>query len=149
MKTQRKLIVAMSLYVTALLFTVAEAACTQVDMTGTWHVFGLAGDTYSRSFEGSFRCKLTVSSTGSLVPSTSTCTIRDDVGVHYLTIGGGKMVVSSTCAITGNIQVCQSGACNTEQIQAGQLARDKNTFSLVGYLQIDPTDVFHLNGVKQ
>jgi hypothetical protein len=51
--------------------------------------------------------------------------------------------------VVGSINVCDAGYCSTIRIQYAQMARDKNTFSMVGYLDIDPDVVFFYKVVKQ
>ncbi|MBI5460774.1 MAG: hypothetical protein HY941_01135, partial [Gammaproteobacteria bacterium] len=90
-----------------------------------------------------------VNSNNRIVASSSSCVYRDARGQFNFQVTGGAINVSSTCTVTGNINVCDSGFCNTIRIQYAQMARDKNTFSMVGYLNIDTDVVFFYKVVKQ
>lgn len=128
---------------------IAGAACTQFNAIGTWYAMGVSGDAYFGEMGETDRCKLVVNSNGGVVASSSGCTYRDARGQYNFRVTGGWLAVSSACAVTGSINVCDSGLCSTIRIQYAQMARDKNTFSMVGYLSIDPDVVFFYKVVKQ
>lgn len=128
---------------------VAAAACAQANAAGTWYAMGVSGDGYFGEMGETDRCKLVVNSNGGIAASSSSCVYRDARGQFNFQVTGGAINVSSACVVTGNINVCDSGFCSIIRIQYAQMARDKNTFSMVGYLNIDPDVVFFYKVVKQ
>ncbi|MBI5462575.1 MAG: hypothetical protein HY941_10355 [Gammaproteobacteria bacterium] len=133
----------------AALSSAADAACTQANMVGTWYSMGVSGDSYFGEMGEIDRCKLVVNSNNRVVASSSSCIYRDARGQFNYQVTGGTINVSSDCAVIGSINVCDSGYCNTIRIQYAQMARDKNTFSMVGYLTGDTDVVFFYKLVKQ
>ena len=127
----------------------ADAACTQADMVGTWYSMGVSGDAYFGEMGETDRCKLVVNSNNSIVASSSSCVYRDARGQFNFQVTGGSIYVTSACAVAGNINVCDAGFCSIIKVQYAQMARDKNTFSMVGYLDIDRDVVFFYKVVKQ
>ena len=128
---------------------VADAVCTRANAIGTWYAMGVSGDGYFGEMGETDRCKLVVNSNGRIVASGSSCAYRDARGQFNFRVTGGAINVSSVCAVTGSINVCDAGFCSIIRIQYAQMARDKNTFSMVGYLDIDPDVVFSYKAVKQ
>ena len=128
---------------------VADAVCTRANAIGTWYAMGVSGDGYFGEMGETDRCKLVVNSNGRIVASSSSCVYRDARGQFNFRVTGGAINVSSVCAVTGSISVCDAGFCSIIRIQYAQMARDKNTFSMVGYLDIDPDVVFSFKVVKQ
>ncbi len=127
----------------------ADAVCTRANAVGTWYAMGVSGDGYFGEMGETDRCKLVVNSNGRIVASSSSCVYRDARGQFNFQVTGGSIYVTSACALAGNINVCDAGFCSVIRIQYAQMARDKNTFSMVGYLDIDPDVVFFYKVVKQ
>lgn len=127
----------------------ASAACTRANTVGTWYAMGVSGDGYFGEMGETDRCKLVVNSNGRIVASGSSCAYRDARGQFNFRVTGGAINVTSACAVIGSINVCDAGFCSIIRIQYAQMARDKNTFSMVGYLDIDPDVVFSFKVVKQ
>ena len=63
-----------------------------------------------------------------------------------MNVTGGKITVSSGCAISGSIS---QGALGTVKIEYGTLAKDKNTFSAAAYDAEFPAFITNLNAVKK
>jgi hypothetical protein len=116
----------------------AHAGCVQMEMEGTWYTFAPA----------MMRCKVNVNSSGSIVASKSSCSIRDETGVYSLNIGGGHLDISSACKIEGKIRLCEA-RCTGFKIENGRLERDKNIVVLQGYPSIDPGASMALVGIKK
>jgi len=115
-----------------------HAGCVQGDLEGTWYTFAPA----------MMRCKVNVNSSGSIVASKSTCSIRDETGVFKLNVGGGSLEISSACKVVGKMRLCDA-RCTGFKIENGRLERDKNIVVLQGYPVIDPSGSMSLVGVKK
>lgn len=116
-----------------LLADVSQAACVQGDLTGTWHAVGIAGNIIGSYFDITNRCKVKLASTGTVVTSASGCTYNDWTGTGTSTISGGQLTTTSACLVHGTIRICESNSCTDMRVQFAQMARDKNTFDLLGY----------------
>ena len=127
----------------------ADAVCTRANAVGTWYAMGVSGDGYFGEMGETDRCKLVVNSNGRIVASGSSCVYRDARGQSNfqsyrwldqrdISLCRGRKHQRLRCRILRIIR-----------IQYAQMARDKNTFSMVGYLDIDPDVVFSFKAVKQ
>lgn len=127
----------------------AQAACTQVDLTGTWYAFGVSGDVGRAYLEQASRCKFAVNSRGTIIASGSSCLTRDYVGNSTASISGGSLRVNSACAVTGNVNVCTPVGCFAIRVQAAQMERTKTSFPMIGYSNVNPYWLVSLQAVKQ
>ncbi|MBI5040820.1 MAG: hypothetical protein HZB57_06380 [Gammaproteobacteria bacterium] len=119
------------------------------NLRGTWYAVGVSGDTQAGQMDETVRCKIVVSSTGAIPATGSSCYVRDYTGLSTKSIPSGSLSVSSACAVTGSLRMCQSGTCDTFRVQHAQMAKDYFTFTLVGYYLSDPDVVAFLDVVKQ
>jgi len=84
-----------SFLILALLSANATAAtCTRSNLTGTWFVYA--------AFESVTRCTLVMSSSGSSISSSSSCTSPD---VFTNTTLRGTLNISKDCNLTGQITI--------------------------------------------
>lgn len=126
----------------------AQAACTQADLTGTWHAFGISGDVNTGYFEQTSRCKFRVNSAGTILASASACIVRDYGGNTAADVTGGSLRVSAACAITGNVNVCASGFCFGIRVQAAQMEKSKTAFPMIGYSTRNPYWLISFQAIK-
>ena len=141
-----------SAIVAALMLTtvdVSQAACSQADLTGAWYTTGVSGDSYYGEMAEWERCKIRLSSNGTVIASGSFCTYRDSSGRSTVKIGGGRLRITSACSLSGTVQLCASGVCLTETVEYGQLDKGKTVMSFVGYYNLDPDIIFSHTGIKQ
>jgi hypothetical protein len=127
----------------------ASAVCSMAKLHGTWYAAGVSGDTRLGQMDETVRCKIVVSSTGAIPATGSSCYVRDHTGLSTVSIPSGKLHVSAACAIVGSLRMCQSGTCHIFRVQQAQMARDWNTFTLVGYSQKNPDVVSFFDVVKR
>ncbi len=127
----------------------ASAACSMANLRGTWYTAGVSGDTRLGQMDETVRCKIVVSSTGAIPATGSACYVRDHTGLSTVSIPSGTLRVSAACAVTGSLRMCQSGTCHIFRVQHAQMARDWNTFTLVGYSQSNPDVVSFFDAVKR
>ncbi|MBI5462576.1 MAG: hypothetical protein HY941_10360 [Gammaproteobacteria bacterium] len=127
----------------------ASAACSMANLRGTWYAVGVSGDTQLGHMDETVRCKIVVSSSGAIPATGSACYVRDYTGLSTVSIPSGSLSVSSACAVTGTLRMCRSGSCYNFRVQHAQMARDWNTFSLVGYSQSNPDIVSFFDAVKR
>jgi hypothetical protein len=151
MKSANQFMVAMALIMMLgmCLPTNVLAACYQSNMTGTWFTYGVSGDTYYGAMTETDRCKIRINSTGTIIGKGSSCIWRDYVGTHTLNIAGGSLKVDKYCKVTGRVKFCDSGLCAYMRIQFARMARDKNTISMLGYLEVEPDLVAFYEAVKR
>lgn len=127
----------------------AEAACTQADATGTWHVMGFSVDSNLGGVEWD-RCKIRASSTGSIVASASSCVFRYSGGKYSANVSSGSIRVGAACNVSGSVRVCISGSgCVSLRIEYGQLDRGKTVMSFVGNIVESPSSLYSFTGIKQ
>lgn len=127
----------------------ANAACSMANLRGTWYAVGVSGDTRLGQMDETVRCKIVVGATGAIPARSSSCYVRDYTGLSTVSIPSGTLRVSAGCTVTGSFLMCQSGVCDTFRVQHAQMARDWNTFTLVGYSQNNPDVVSFFDAVKQ
>lgn len=127
----------------------ASAACSMANLRGTWYTAGVSGDSQLGHMDETVRCKIVVNSAGAVPATGSSCYARDYTGLRTIRIASGSLSISSTCAVGGTLRMCESGVCDTFRVQHAQMARDWNTFSLVGYSQNNPDVVSFFDAVKQ
>ena len=125
----------------------AYAGCQQNDLAGTWYSYSMSVDSSGISYAPlTYRCKVKLNSSGNVVASKSSCTVRGWEGKGNVNVTGGKIKVSSSCGVSGSIS---QGALGTVKIESGTLAKDKYTFSAVAYDAEFPAYITHLNAVKK
>ena len=132
----------------------AQAACTQVDMAGTWYIFGTYGHLGRETMEETVRCKLRVGATGAIIATGSSCSFREavtpsTVGGYTMTIPSGILRVSSACAVTGSVTMSEAGQSYRQIVQSGQMAKDKNTLTMIVYELGNPLFTAKFDGAKQ
>jgi len=129
----------------------SSAACVVPNLKGTWYIMGVSGNTQYGHMDETVRCKILVSSTGAIPATGSSCYVRDYTGLKTVRIPNGGLSVSPACAVTGWLRMCpaSAGNCHTFRVQHAQMARDWNTFSLVGYSLSNPDIVSFFEAVKQ
>ncbi len=125
------------------------ASCLQSNLTGTWYLNGVTGDTYWGEFWETDFCKIKVNSTGKIVNSASQCKFRDWDGKGILDVLGGNLDINSSCRITGKIKYCDGGFCVNFNIDDARLDKGKTVITMVGRLSIDPDVVSFFTGVKK
>lgn len=128
---------------------VAQAACRTADLAGTWYAMGVSGNIVGSYFDISNRCKIQISSTGAIIASGSSCNFYDWTGDGTSNITGGKLKVSSYCAITGYISICEPNGCGHIRIPYAQMESSKDAFPLQGFFNADPGFRYNLHFVKR
>ena len=133
-----------------------QAACSQSDLKGTWFTYSLSVDSFVTGDPSltvssmTNRCKVKVSSSGDIVASKSSCKFRDQVGKDPLNITSGEIKVNPRCKLNGSITMELIGTSSiTLILESGALAKDKTTFSAVGYSEVEPDVITHMTAVKQ
>ena len=133
-----------------------QAACSQSDLKGTWFTYSLSVDSFVTEDHSltvssmTNRCKVKVSSSGDIVASKSSCKFRDQVGKDPLNITSGDIKVNPKCKLKGSITMELFGTSSiTLILESGALAKDKTTFSAVGYSEVEPDVITHMTAVKQ
>lgn len=121
------------------------AVCAQANLTGTWYANGVSGDSRTSGFDSYARCKIVINSLGSVVPVSSTCKGRDDVGVFYSSLSGGSVKVSSGCVITGYVMF----GTLRYTIEFGQMEKGLNIFTFTFYQNTNPDVLGVFTAVKQ
>ena len=139
--SRKSMFIIVALLLSMLSPMLAQGACSQNNLTGTWYAYGNSGNEIER-------CKIKVNSSGSIVGSKSKCSARDATGRFSLNIGGGNLQVSSACVVKGRINFCEA-SCTALRIEHGMLERDKNILTVEGYLVVDPRYTASLVGVKK
>ena len=126
------------------------AACTQSDLTGTWYLNGVTGDTWFGDFWETDFCKVRVNSNGKVVGSSSQCVYRDGLGKDTLNIVGGELLINASCKITGKIRYDLGGGLRTNFIvDDARMDNGKSVITVAGRVAIDPTIVSHFTGIKR
>ncbi|HOV88090.1 MAG TPA: hypothetical protein PLM79_17175 [Syntrophobacteraceae bacterium] len=124
-------------FVAVFLGGVAQAACVQSDIAGTWYIHLTNEDE-----DGAWRlwayCTVKVKSTGAVVAGTACKTSQGDTQ----TINGGKFTVGSDCVWNGNLKIG-----NGAVIDHGIVNRGKDFVSAVGHDQNG--GLIKLDGVKK
>ena len=124
------------------------AACTQGDLTGTWYLNGVTGDTDFGIFWEIDFCKIKFNSEGKVVRSASQCQYRDYGGIGDLNITGGTLVLTPACNLTGRIRYDDGEITSWFNIDAARLDKGKTVMTMVGSLGIDPFVVSAFTGAK-
>ena len=147
-------IVLLQLFLTLLAQNTLAATCDQSNLKGTWHLYGHIASIYSDGGENfgsvsDYRCKVKVSSSGSIIGSSSSCKFGREGNIYNKNITGGSLKVSSNCNVTGKIkEECVDIFCDKLIIEYGTMARDKNTFTgIINY--DDPYERGTFNAVKR
>lgn len=120
----------------------AAASCSQTDAAGTWRVNGLLWDKFGVDETESIKCKIKVSSSGGISASKSTCKV---FGAGTVDVTGGKVVMASNCAISGNLKTNEG----TIKFRSGQMDRSKNSFAILGVDTVFSFFEFYLDGIRQ
>lgn len=124
------------------------AACVTSDLSGTWYLTGISGNVAFGTLDETDRCKLTVSSAGTIVPSTSSCQVRDDSGFTSGLTVSGNFYINSACNVTGAVLGCFNGLCRTAKVQYAKMDKGKTVMSMVGYVTDSPDDVISWTAIK-
>lgn len=102
--------------------TVANAACLQSDLSGTWQIYTVGANSSQVWWT---RCKVSVNGAGTM--SNGSCS--NSLGqTGAITSGNAKMTVGALCTFTAQFHL--GGALN--QVVHATLSRDKTTGSGVG-----------------
>lgn len=128
---------------------VSQAACRQADLTGAWYAMGISGNVVGSYFDITNRCKVQLSSNGTVLASASSCTYFDWTGRGTANITGGMLTVSASCAVTGYIGICEPNGCTNMRVTFSQMDKSKATFPLLGYSGSDAGFRYVLTFVKQ
>jgi len=131
----------------------SQAACTQADLTGTWHVSGLSTVTYdvANHEQASFTtfCKLKVNSAGAFSKASSTC----DSSSGKTTVAGSMKISGKTCSVKPfPMKVFVNGVqAFAFTVDFMSLDKGKTTFSATGNKGSESTGMaqFIWQGVKQ
>jgi hypothetical protein len=119
---------------TLLLVTIsAQAGCSTSDLKGTWHATGVGGELSGGTLDATEQCKLTIGSTGSIIPASSSCRFRYMDGAFSMTVSSSKLSIARDCSVTGSIKVCEDGECDTYKIERSKMDKSKETMVLLGY----------------
>ena len=138
-QTGRKLVSIIAVLAMGMLSPLAtQAGCVQSDLDGTWYAYAAT----------MMRCKIDVNSSGSIVSSKSSCSMRDETGRFSLDVGGGNLGISNACLMKGKMKICDA-RCVGFKIEHGRLERDKNMLILEGYFAVEPDVTITLVGVKK
>ena len=127
----------------------AQAACSQPELAGTWYTYSMSVDSYAVYASRTNRCKIKLNSTGSIVASKSSCKLRDYSGVFTVPVAGGDIKVKSNCSLNGNIKLITPDGISTVVMDYGRSAKEKQAFSVVVYDNHIPDFISHLIAVKR
>ena len=127
----------------------AYAGCSQSDLAGTWDTYSMSVDSSGLLSPQTDYCKVRINSSGSIVASKSSCKVRSWPGLLNGNIAGGSIKVNSSCKLKGSVTIIGTDVQAIIKLEYGTAAKDKRTFSLVGYDTINPTYITHLTGVKR
>jgi hypothetical protein len=127
----------------------AQGACSQSDVTGTWTTFAMSVDSIGSYPSATTSCKLKLKSTGKINTDKSKCYERAYAGLEIVPVAGGSFSVSKSCHLDGKIKMDSTFGRQTFVVDFGTLAQDKKTFSAVGYIVEAPSIVTHVTGVKK
>ena len=149
--TNRKLMIIGAILGMSILSPIsAKASCSQADLKGTWYTYSMSADSYGVSAPQTNRCKVVFNSSGSIVASKSSCKLRSYPGLINVNIKGGTIKVNSGCNLSGSVRIFSSFAGSGNiKLEYGTVAKDKRTFSVVGYDTSSPSYITQLNGVKK
>lgn len=125
-----------------------QAACSKADLTGVWYGTGVSGNVVGSYFDITNQCKITVNSRGRVVASKSSCTYYDWTGSGASNITGGALSISSACAITGSVTICEPTGCGSVRISA-HMERSKMSFPAQAYSVANRGFRYILNFVKR
>lgn len=127
----------------------AQAACRQSDLAGVWYGMGISGNVVGSYFDISNRCKLQITSTGTVIASGSSCVYYDWTGSGTSRITGGRLYVNSACGISGSISICEPNGCGTMRISYAQMEANKLAYALQGFTLGNRGFRYNLNFIKQ
>ena len=124
-----------------------QAGCNQSDLTGAWYSYSMSVDSVGSYAARSYRCKVKINSSGSIVASKSTCILRDYTGQFKVGVAGGSINADSKCNLSGAVKL--SSGLGFVDMDHGKLAKDKNTFAVTTHDRDRPGYITHLTAVKQ
>ena len=128
----------------------AQGGCLQSDLTGNWTTFAMSVDSIGSYPSATTSCKIKLKSTGKInTEKYSKCYERSYGGIETVPVAGGSFSVNKTCHLDGKIKMDSTFGRQTFVVDFGTLAKDKKTFSAVGYIVEAPSIVTNVTGVKK
>lgn len=124
-----------------------HAACTQLEIEGTWQVYGTYADGIAAA---SGRCVLKFNSVGVLA-STSKCSFRDETLGANVTIGVvGSLLLrnAQNCVYEGNIAIAGGTYKNKSAALSAGLSRDKTILMATGTIVNGPGGAISFTAMK-
>lgn len=127
----------------------AQADCNEDDLKGDWTTFSISVDSAGSFPSATTSCTLRLKSTGKINTDRSKCFERDYAGLQKVTVAGGSFYVKKSCHVGGTLKLDTTFGRQTVEVDFGTLAKDKNTFSAIGYVIEAPTVITHVTGVRK
>ncbi len=112
--------------VSMLTATVANAACVQGDLAGTWQVYSHGWDNAAGGFLWWNRCKVTFNASGTMTAGTCVASKNGEGGP--ISNGSGTLTVANACTFTAQFTV--GGLLN--RVVHSTMSKDKEVVTGVG-----------------
>ena len=129
---------------------IAQADCNEDDLKGDWTTFSMAVDSLGSFPSATTSCTLRLKANGKInTDKGSKCFERDYQGLVKVPVAGGSFYVKKSCHVGGRIKLDTTLGRQTIEVDFGTLAKDKNTFSAIGYVVEAPTVITHVTGVRK
>jgi hypothetical protein len=102
----------------------AYAACNPGDLTGTYQIYGIAGDDESEMIT----CIVKVQASGFLKKGTACVEIQEGGAVDKsIFVSRGKLTVTSQCKVKGFVVIGDGGGTEREDVMHATLSQDRST----------------------
>jgi hypothetical protein len=127
--------------------SVADAACLQSDIAGTWFMSGLQLQT-AEFYDTHLFCKIVFSEEGFVSTSTSVCYDKYGIATYFV---GGKFNVYEGCNTQGYVDTRDAGEAVTFRTHlGGMVSADGNAWSGAGVtVGFSTVSSVQLNGFRQ
>jgi hypothetical protein len=102
----------------------AYAACDPGDLTGTYQIYGIAGDGESDMTT----CTVKVQASGFLKKGTACVEVQEGGALDKsVFVSRGKLTVTSQCKVKGFVVLGDSGGTEREDVMHATLSQDRST----------------------
>ncbi len=128
---------------------IAQADCTQDDLTGVWFLNGIVGSLLSRSVNEANTCKVKFSSSGAVLTGSSSCTTRRAFSAYEVNIYGGDVTLNDACELQGELKYCANNFCSKIVINGARMDSQKSVIAFLGFAAYAPEVIFDWVGVKK
>ena len=134
-----------------LLPMMAQAGCNEDDLKGDWKTYSMSVDSIGSFPSATTSCTLRLKASGKIDTESkkTKCFERDYQGLVRVKVAGGSFYVKTTCHVGGRLKLDTTLGRQTIEVDFGHLAKDKDTFSAIGYVVEAPTVITHVTGVRK